>query len=387
MRDFSTISSVQDTVILCTVTRKFALHGTTIQNLLHSKKMAVVQLMSLLPRKSSISDEMEVTKNARMRRRTAREGDIVTVQLIMTPEHDYVPDTLFDTCGSISFVLGWGNYLPGLHELVTGMAVGESVKDKSIDAGWGDRREDLIVTVEKSKMTFLQNPNVIQVGSKLQLKPNFYVEVIAVDEESITVDANPPLAGTSFSCTLEVTGISSNPLVDEAVSSSSSPSPYQLATFALGCFWGAELAFLRLPGIVGTKVGYTQGVVVAPTYEEVCAGHTKHREAVLVVYDERVVSYEELMAVALERLQVTRFAPLSLLFGDGHEEQYKHGFYYHNEKQKELASALLAQDNRYDIELKAAVTLYDAEEYHQKYLLKGGQSARKGAKETIRCFG
>lgn len=322
--------------------------------------------------------------DSRIRHRTARPGDIVTIQLTMTPEHGYVPDALFETSGNVSLVLGWGNFLPGLHQLITGMSVGDSVEHQSVDAGWGAKRDELIVTVKKSNMTSLNHPELIQVGSKLRLKPNLEVEVISMDDESFTVDANPPLVGTSFDCSFVIIEICSNPKDDD-----SSTSPYKLATFALGCFWGAELAYLRVPGVVGTKVGYTQGITIdQPTYEDVCAGYTKHREAVLLIYDERVVPYEELMSVAIERLQLTAVQDQVSLFGDDSDsEQYKHGFYYHSNQQKELASSFLAQDNRYRIELKAAAILHEAEEYHQKYLLKGGQSARKGTKDKIRCFG
>ena len=325
-----------------------------------------------------------ISPTIRKRERVACAGDIVTIRFAMTPEHGYIPDALFDTSGTISLVLGWGNFLPGFHELIAGMAVGEFVEKESIDAGWGARKDDLIVTVQKKNMTSLHHPNLIQVGAKLHLKSNLEVEVIAVDDEYITVDANSPLAGASFSCSVEILNISSNPVHDYSETSS-----YKLATFALGCFWGAELAFLRVPGVVGTKVGYTHGITQDhPTYEDVCSGHTKHREAVLIVYDENVVSYGALMMIAIDRLKRTAVMNPILLFGDESDsEQYKHGFYYHTEEQRELALALLAQDNHYRIELKAAAKLYDAEEYHQKYLFKGGQSARKGAKETIRCFG
>jgi peptide-methionine (S)-S-oxide reductase len=324
------------------------------------------------------------SSTVRKRERVACAGDIVTIRFEMKPEHGYIPDALFDTSGTISLVLGWGNFLPGFHELIFGMAEGESVENQSIDAGWGERKDDLIVTVQKRNMTSLHHPNLIQVGAKLHLKSNLEVEVIAVDDEYITVDANPPLAGTSFSCSVEILNISSNPVHDHSYTS-----PYKLATFALGCFWGAELAFLRVPGVVGTKVGYTHGITHDhPTYEDVCAGHTKHREAVLVVYDENDVSYKELMAIAIDRLKRTAVMnPISLYGDDNDSDQYKHGIYYHTEEQREQAAALLAHDNRYRIELKAAAILYDAEEYHQKYLFKGGQSARKGAKEAIRCFG
>lgn len=321
--------------------------------------------------------------------RTAQPGDIVTMNLNLTPENGFVPHPLFDTSGTVTFVLGWGNYLPGLHTLVEGMTVGETVSKVSIDAGWGKRRDDLIVTVPKSKLKALKDISVVQEGCHLHLEGDIQVLVTKVTQDTITVDANPPLAGASYHCELEMTDIQSSNLDDADATAKSSSSRYQVATFGLGCFWGAQLAFARTPGVVGTKSGYTQGIQENPTYEQVCEGKTRHREAVLVVYDATQVSYSELLKVAVERLdQTTDIFQLHDMFGDDHDgEQYRHGFYHHNDEQRRLAEEFVEKDNRFRVELLPAAKFFNAEEYHQHYLLKGGQSARKGAKETIRCFG
>jgi peptide-methionine (S)-S-oxide reductase len=155
---------------------------------------------------------------------------------------------------------------------------------------------------------------------------------------------------------------------------------------------------MRKLGVVGTRVGYTQGIVNNPTYEAVCTGKTHHREAIIIIYDPEILTYTELLQVALERLAATK-VPMSStpsdmyldMFSEDSDErtskQYRHGFYYHSEEQREIARRELEVSNPYDIELKKAAAFYDAEEYHQQYLLKGGQTAKKGAKETIRCFG
>ena len=80
------------------------------------------------------------------------------------------------------------------------------------------------------------------------------------------------------------------------------PFPEGLATavFALGCFWGAERLFWRVPGVYSTAVGYAGGYTPNPTYQEVCSGRTGHTEAVLVVFDPAQVSYEQLLAVFWE---------------------------------------------------------------------------------------
>jgi peptide-methionine (S)-S-oxide reductase len=309
-------------------------------------------------------------------RKRARRGDVVTIDFKLTPVDGFVPLPLFDSSGEISFVLGWGNYLPGLHDLVETMKVGQERHDVILDAGWGSRNRNLVVKISKNKLTAVKDHSRIKVGTILHLQGGIQVEVIQVMEDSIVVDANPPLAGASYSCDVKLLAVES---ID---------SRYEAATFALGCYWGGELAFMRVPGVVGTKVGYTQGIQRNPTYEQVCTGETKHREAVHVVFDPSIVTYESLARIALDRLAWTTLDfQLSKLFNND-VIQYKHGFYYHSEEQRVIAQELLGKDNnKYHVELLAAAEFYDAEDSHQQYLLKGGQSAKKGSQDTIRCFG
>ena len=362
------------------------------------KDMAAVRTRTTLSSGTYLDERIRSNK---MTRRRARVGDIVTIDLELTPENDFVPNGfLFDTNGEVTFVVGWGNYLPGLHDLVTGMREGEQVNNVSIDAGWGDRNPELVIDVPKENFQKLSSADAIKVGSILDLKGGIRVTVTKITEDSIVVDANHPLAGSSYSCTMTVKEIHSLPQTkmtfdSKAGRSSSerlSESRYEVATWALGCFWSGELAFMRTPGVVGTKVGYTQGNTIDPTYEDVSQGTTKHREAIMVVYDPTVVSYRDLVGVYLERLAATTSQYYKTdPFAEEHNEsdQYRNGIYYHNAEQRDIAQemVILPNNNFYQVELKKAASFYDAEEYHQKYLLKGGQSARKGSKETIRCFG
>jgi peptide-methionine (S)-S-oxide reductase len=339
----------------------------------------------------------------------ARAGDVVTLDLHLLPENGFVPEPVFDSMGTVSFVLQGGNYLPGLHELVEGCSVGDTMEGVSIDAGWGERRDDLLITVPTKRLeNVVKDPHQLVTGTTLKLKGDIEVVVAAINTTDTTVvlDANPPLAGTSYACGFTVLAI--DPLPTSILQLSQTPSNggqtatsccisiddrYQAATFALGCFWGAELAFMRVPGVVGTKVGYSQGVTLNPTYEQVCSGRTQHREAVQVIFDSKQVSYEELVKVALARLQSVQTPPdLHRLFQEGDDDdetkQYRHGFYYHSEAQMEIAEQYISENNnRFGIELLQAATFWEAEEWHQQYLYKGGQSGRKGAKETIRCYG
>jgi len=322
-------------------------------------------------------------------------GDIVTINLKLTPENGYVPESLFDTKGEISFVLGWGNYLPGVHELLSGMSKGSAAQNVSLDGGWGERNADLIIEVPKTNLKKMKSIDTIKEGATLNLQGGIQVSVVRVTDNTIIVDANPPLAGSSYSCSLDVLNVDRFPTSKLQNKSSTghttcSDTPFEVATFAMGCFWGGELAFMRVPGVVGTKVGYTQGATKNPTYETVCQGDSKHREAILVVYDSRVVSYEELVELFMARLKITSSQYKLNIFEEDEEasDQYRNGLYYHNAEQMRIAEeAILSNNNIYDVELKEASVIYDAEEHHQQYLLKGGQSARKGAKETIRCFG
>ena len=320
-------------------------------------------------------------------RRRAFSGDIVTVDLNLEPDNGYVPDPLFDTVGSITFVLGWGNYLPGLHSLVAGMSKDDEIRATPIDAGWGERRSDLVVSLPRSKVKALKDIDSLQEGAAVVLTGGLEVQIVEITPDTITVDANPPLAGAGFLCDMTLLNIESLPLKkmvyhEDKIESSR----FEVATFALSCFWGAELAFMREPGVAGTRAGFTQGIKPFPTYEEVCSGVTQHREAVMVIYDPQVVSYSQLMDLAFKRLAVTS-NKFKSIFGDETTDQYRHGFYYHNPEQRRLAEERLQDGNRFDVELRPATKFYDAEDYHQQYLLKGGQSARKGARETIRCFG
>jgi peptide-methionine (S)-S-oxide reductase len=344
---------------------------------------------------------------------TARVGDIVALEdLLFVPENGFVPEPLFDLSisspsSTVSLVLHCGNYLPGLHELIDGCRAGDIVSNVSIDAGWGQRRLDLIFSVPISKLQQQLDGKSIHVGMSLRLKGGIDVIITDIidDGTTIVLDANPPLAGTSYLCSFKVISIHRSNSCGSDTSSwqHDDTDRYQVATFALGCFWGAELAFMRTEGVVGTRVGYSQGTTSHPTYEDVCRGHTQHRESIQVIYDASIVSYETLAHVAISRLQSnlgsTSVYGLHDLFrerdkadSDDQDEskQYRYGFYYHSIKQRDIAKGILSLTDdgiRFDIEVREASTFWKAEEWHQQYLYKGGQSARKGALETIRCYG
>lgn len=142
---------------------------------------------------------------------------------------------------------------------------------------------------------------------------------------------------------------------------------------------------MRQPGVVSTMVGYTQGEKEDPSYEEVCSGSTGHTEGIQIVYNPQEVSFDELVELAMERLGDSKFKLNQV--GNDRGTQYRHGIYYHNDSQKEVAQSAIFTIPNCVTECKSATVFYPAEEYHQQYLLKGGQSAKKNDKETIRCYG
>lgn len=163
---------------------------------------------------------------------------------------------------------------------------------------------------------------------------------------------------------------------------------YDVATFAGGCFWGTELHFQRMPGVIATAVGYTQGEEDKPTYSDVCTGATGHTEGLQLIYDPKLVSYETLCRKLLSTINPT----LRNRVGNDRGTQYRHGVYPHSDAQWQTAERVLkeaqaAYDRPIVTELKRATIFWPAENYHQRYLEKGGQSAAKDAAEKVRCYG
>lgn len=314
-------------------------------------------------------------------------GSIVTIDCETNPEGDFIPEPLIDTHGRLTFVMGGGNYLPGLHDVVLNMNVGETVDNVSLDAGWGSRNPNLVATIQKKEMGDQINVDELHVGVELYLVNGMKAVVTDVTDDTFTIDANPPLAGASYNAKVSLLSIEDGPIETGYISEGTvQSSPYQLATFALGCFWGGELEFMRQPGVVGTKVGYTRGSNDQPTYKEVCSGTTGHTEAIMVTYDPRVTNYRQLVTVAMERLGDNKF--LLNQVGNDRGTQYRHGVYYHDNVQKEIAEEIVrSYGPDCKTEVLPAAKFWDAEDYHQQYLLKGGQSARKGDSSTIRCYG
>ncbi len=163
------------------------------------------------------------------------------------------------------------------------------------------------------------------------------------------------------------------------------PEGAQTCFFGMGCFWGAERLFWRMPGVWVTAVGYQGGHTPNPTYEEVCSGHTGHAETVMVVFEPDKVAFEELLRRFWESHDPTQ----GMRQGNDVGTQYRSAIYATTPRQLEAASrskeayeqALAACGlGRVTTEIRSAPPFYFAEEHHQQYLAKnpGGYCGLRG---------
>jgi len=162
-----------------------------------------------------------------------------------------------------------------------------------------------------------------------------------------------------------------------AAASLSLPEGLQKATFAAGCFWGVEEAFRTLKGVVSTRVGYTGGTTKDPTYRDVCSHTTGHAEAVEVTFDPAIVSYSQLLDIFWNIHDPTQGDRQGPDVGS----QYRSAIFFHSKEQETLAreSVNKLQKSgkvraRITTQIAAAPVFYQAEEYHQQYIKKGGSS-------------
>jgi peptide-methionine (S)-S-oxide reductase len=153
------------------------------------------------------------------------------------------------------------------------------------------------------------------------------------------------------------------------------PDGFATAIFGLGCFWGAERVFWESPGVHTTAAGYAGGFTPNPTYEEVCSGRTGHTEAVLVVFDPSVTTYEALLKVFWEAHDPSQ----GMRQGNDVGTQYRSAIYTTDETQADAAvrsramfqEALAASGfGEITTEIAPAGPFYYAEDYHQQYLAK-----------------
>ncbi|HSZ84045.1 MAG TPA: peptide-methionine (S)-S-oxide reductase MsrA [Polyangia bacterium] len=147
----------------------------------------------------------------------------------------------------------------------------------------------------------------------------------------------------------------------------------ETATLAAGCFWGTEEFFRKVPGVVETKVGYTGGQLKNPTYEDTSTGTSGHAESLELKFNPAKVSYVELLTLFFKMHDPTT----ANRQGNDVGTQYRSAIFFHGEKQRETALALMqkidksgAWKAKLTTQLAPAGVFYPAEEYHQRYLVK-----------------
>ena len=145
----------------------------------------------------------------------------------------------------------------------------------------------------------------------------------------------------------------------------------EIAILALGCFWGPEVKFSKLDGVLKTEVGYCGGNSSETNYKEVCTGSTNHAEVVKLKFDPELISYEKIINFFYEIHDPTTLNSQGPDFGT----QYRSEIFYLNEQQKQIAEKITNEENIKFLEkivtkISLVKNYCPAEEYHQKYLEK-----------------
>jgi len=145
----------------------------------------------------------------------------------------------------------------------------------------------------------------------------------------------------------------------------------EIAILALGCFWGPEIKFSKIPGITKTEVGYCGGSSSITSYKEVCSGTTNHAEVVKLTFDPKQISYQEILNNFFNLHNPTTLNSQGPDFGT----QYRSEIFYNDDNQKKIAIKVLEEFNKKlsgkVVTKISPITNYcKAEEYHQKYLEK-----------------
>jgi len=194
-------------------------------------------------------------------------------------------------------------------------------------------------------------------------------------DKKTMVSPNAALPGRSTRITVPDKHYVNNHIMLDSDGNIDVPAGYKKALFGLGCFWGAERQFWQLEGVYLTAVGYAAGYTPNPNYEEVCSGATGHNEVVIVVFDPKLISYNDLLKVFWESHNPTQ----GMQQGNDRGTQYRSGIYTYDKQQLDAANSSKQQyqdalkTTAYgDIttEVLSAPDFYFAEVYHQQYLAK-----------------
>lgn len=178
--------------------------------------------------------------------------------------------------------------------------------------------------------------------------------------------------GVVWSCSAKSNTLKNNIMTNEPAINSNSDT----ATFANGCFWCTEAVFQQLNGVIKVTSGYSGGHVPNPTYEQVCEQQTGHAEALQIIFDPKVISFDELLEVFWETHDPTTLNRQ----GNDIGPQYRSAIFYHNPLQQQKAEAYKAQLDKSGAWTNPIVTaieplknFYPAEDYHKDYYLRNGK--------------
>eukprot|EP00882_Tetradesmus_deserticola_P020516 GHRQ01022165.1.p1 GENE.GHRQ01022165.1~~GHRQ01022165.1.p1 ORF type:complete len:283 (+),score=139.55 GHRQ01022165.1:360-1208(+) len=248
----------------------------------------------------------------------AKAGDFVSVHYTGTLDDSSVFDTSRkDGRQPLEFQIGGGLVIKGFDTAVTGLAVGDTNKVRvTPEDAYGQVNPEYIINIPKAKA-----PEGLKVDDRVMLSNGLPARVTSLGEQEVTLDLNHELAGRHLTFEVELLTLTAQDSL-------------QKATFGAGCFWGPELAFQRVPGVISTEVGYSQGQVEDPSYEQVCSGSTGHAEVVQVTYDPQQVSFRELLDVFWAKHDPTSLNKQGADSGT----QYRAGIYTHSPEQAEEAA-------------------------------------------------
>ena len=208
----------------------------------------------------------------------ARSGDWVKIHYSEQTEDGTEISNSQSSDTPLGFILGSEKVVPGLQKMLVGLAEGQSKAGIASDVeAYGEWQANMTAKVDRKNA-----PDGLEEGMQVSLQNGISATVTKVSEDFVEIDANHPLAGKSVRFNVELLKLIPKESIKEA-------------SFGGGCFWGVELKFQRLPGVLCTQVGYCNGIPEKVSYEEVCSGQTGHVEVVNVKYDEDAISFDEII--------------------------------------------------------------------------------------------
>lgn len=194
-------------------------------------------------------DDATINSSSSFLSRKPKSGDVVTFTL-----HRFQPirrnsqsdndnndspqtEQLFDTTGTLQLVLNGGNYLPGLHHLLSTMYPGELLQGATIDAGYGEYNPQLVFSLPISSIGDSIDLSLVKIGTVLEMGNGMECRIIEMNDDSWILDANHALAGTVYEVDVRLERVEEGPTNWDYVPEGNEDK-YKVATFALGCFWG-----------------------------------------------------------------------------------------------------------------------------------------------------